>query len=110
MAHLPHRLAASSFAPAGLGVRDARAGPGCGSFEVLPPVARYGVVVVIDSVVIVELPPALVRDQPQNADVRVGHDRGPPGSGNRASSVHYGIVCPIVGELVVHAVATIAQR
>ena len=69
------------FRAGGFGRPRRARGSGLRLFEVLPPVARYGVVVVIDSVVIVELPLALVRDQPQNADVRVGHDRGPPGSG-----------------------------
>ena len=57
-------------------------GRGCDSLEVLPPVGRYGVAVAIDSVVVAELPLAFVRDQLQNADVRVGHDHAPPGSGN----------------------------
>jgi hypothetical protein len=52
-----------------MGARDACAGPGCRSLEVLPPVGRIGVVVLIDSVVVAEFPLACVRDQAQNEDV-----------------------------------------
>lgn len=65
------------MAPPGLGVRDARTGSrGC-ALETFSPVGRYVVTVVIDRVVVAEVPLALVRDQPKDADVRVGHARAP---------------------------------
>jgi hypothetical protein len=67
------------LAPPGLGVGHTRAGARCRSLEVLPPVGRDGFTAVIDSFVVSELPLPVVRHQPKDADVRVGHDRAPPG-------------------------------
>ena len=67
--------------PSLLGARHARTGLRCGSLELLPPVRRHGLTAVIDSVVVAELPLPLLRHQPENADVGVGHDRA-AGPGN----------------------------
>ena len=68
-------------APSLVGVRDARSGPGRSSLEVFTSSCRCGVSDVVERVVVVELALRLVRHQPENADVPVGHDRA-PGSGN----------------------------
>jgi len=70
-------LVESSF----VGVRDAPSGPGCRSLEAFPSSCRCGVSDVVDRVVVVELALCLVRHQPEDVDVRVGHDRA-LGSGN----------------------------
>jgi hypothetical protein len=49
------------LAAPGLGVRDACAGPRCPSLEVFTPVGGCGATVVIDSVVVAELPLPSVR-------------------------------------------------
>jgi hypothetical protein len=64
-----------------LGIRDPDSGPRCRPLEVLPAAGGRGVIVVLDRVVVAELALPLLRHQPENADVRVGHDR-PPGPGN----------------------------
>jgi hypothetical protein len=64
-----------------LSTRDVRTGPRYGLLEVLPAAGRRGVTGVIDIVVVVELPAPLLRDQPEKADVWVGHDHAPsPGN------------------------------
>jgi hypothetical protein len=71
----------SSVAPSFAGEHDARSGPGRRSLEVFTSSCRCGVCNVVERVVVVELALRLVRNQTENADVRVGHDRA-PGSGN----------------------------
>jgi hypothetical protein len=68
-------------APSLVGVRDARSGPGRSSLEVFTSSCKCGVSDVVERVVVVELALRLVRHQPENADVPVGHDRAPD-SGN----------------------------
>ena len=68
-------------APSLVGVRDARSGPGRSLLEVFTSSCGCGVSGVVERVVVVELALRLVRHQPENADVPVGHDRA-PGSGN----------------------------
>jgi hypothetical protein len=62
-------------APSFVGVGDVRSGPGRRSREVFTPSYRRGVSDVVNRVVVVELALRLVRDEAENADVRVGHDR-----------------------------------
>jgi hypothetical protein len=57
-----------------VGVRDVRSGVGRRSLEVFTPSCRCGLSDVVDRVVVVELAQRLVRDEAENADVRVGHD------------------------------------
>ncbi len=68
---------ASSF----VGVRDARSGSRRGSLEVCPPCCGCHVSDEVDRVVLVQLALRMVRHEPENADVWVGHDRA-LGSGN----------------------------
>jgi hypothetical protein len=67
----------SSVAPSLVGVRDARSGPGRSSLEAFTSSCRCGVCDVVDRVVVVELALRVVRHQPEDADVPVGHDRAP---------------------------------
>jgi hypothetical protein len=55
------RLDGPTVTPSCFGIRDARSGPRRHSLEVLPSASRRGVPNVVDSVVVAELAPRLVR-------------------------------------------------
>jgi hypothetical protein len=65
-------------APAGLSRRGARSGSPRRALEVGSPGGGRGVRGVAGGVVVVELAPAPVRDQAQDAQVQAAHDREPP--------------------------------
>jgi hypothetical protein len=69
------------MAPSRLGFRDTPSGARSDPLEVPPPAGGCGFSGVIRRVVIVELTLSVLGNEAKKADMSIGHDRSPPGSG-----------------------------